>query len=615
MSLKRIVAQKLLNDVIQSVHKRGEWKVMVLDSLAMRMISACIKMTDLNNEGVTIVEDIGKNREPITNLEAIYLIAPTEQSIDLLCMDFQDSLHQKYRGCHIFFTEACPDELFNRICKTSCLRKATKTVKEINIAFLPYESNVFSLDRQDIFGIAYSPHSSKESRSKAFERVAAQIATLCATLSEFPHIRHRIDPNGLCAEVAQQVSDLLRKYKADDPSMGEGPEKGKSQLIILDRGFDPVSPLLHELTFQAMAYDLLNIENDTYSMRVDSSKGQGGYEASSSSGDYNTKQVWLNENDDCWVQLRHKHIAKVTQEVTKMFKEFSANKRINTGGNPGDKTTVKDLSAMLKKMPQYQKELSKYGTHMALAEDCMKQFTNRADKLCLVEQDLAMGSDADGERVKDHMKNVVPILLDSNVSSNDKIRIILLYIHSKLGISTENLDKLVQHASIPANQSVIMHNLANLGIPVVSDAMGGGAGGAGVKKKYRHPDRKNRIDENTFKHSRWTPYVKDIMEDAINDQLDTRQFPFIDGKGPMMGGGGAKSARGYGQWHRDKKDMGHAGPRLIVFILGGMCYSETRCAYEVTEAFKGTRKFEVLIGSSHIMTPENFLKNLRELSN
>ena len=64
------------------------------------------------------------------------------QSIDLLCMDFQDSLHQKYKACHIFFLEACSDDQFNRICKTSCLRKATKTVKEINIAFLPYESNV-----------------------------------------------------------------------------------------------------------------------------------------------------------------------------------------------------------------------------------------------------------------------------------------------------------------------------------------------------------------------------------------------------------------------------------------------------------------------------------------
>uniref|UniRef100_A0A452UJ70 Syntaxin binding protein 2 n=1 Tax=Ursus maritimus TaxID=29073 RepID=A0A452UJ70_URSMA len=460
------------------VKKDGEWKVLIMDHPSMRILSSCCKMSDILAEGITIVEDINKRREPIPSLEAIYLLSPTEKSVQALIADFRGTPTFTYKAAHVFFTDTCPEPLFSELGR-SRLAKVVKTLKEIHLAFLPYEAQVFSLDAPHSTYNLYCPFRVGE-RARQIEALAQQIATLCATLQEYPAIRYRKwgpHPNAL----AHAVLAKLNAFKADNPSLGEGPEKTRSQLLIMDRGSDPVSPLL-------------------------------------------------------------------------------------TLGWPS--SGIAGLPAP---------------------------------------QDLAMGSDAEGEKIKDAMKLIVPVLLDP---AYDKIRVLLLYILLRNGVSEENLAKLIQHANVQAHSSLI-RNLEQLGGTVTNpgvcwqQAVGSetgqkaNVGMGGLPRRVR-----------AWCLGGWGAGAFGGM-DAVEDRLDRKLWPFVSAPAPTSSSQAAVSAR-FGHWHKNKAGVEtRAGPRLIIYVLGGVAMSEMRAAYEVTRATDG--KWEVLIGSSHILTPTRFLDDLKML--
>lgn len=59
-----------------------------------------------------------------------------------------------------------------------------------NLILIDVFLKVFSLDSPDTFQCSYDP-SFSAARNANMERMAEQIATLCATLGEYPHVRYR----------------------------------------------------------------------------------------------------------------------------------------------------------------------------------------------------------------------------------------------------------------------------------------------------------------------------------------------------------------------------------------------------------------------------------------
>ncbi len=126
--------------------------------------------------------------------------------------------------------------------------------------------------------------------------------------------------------------------------------------------------------------------------------------------------------------------------------------------------------------------------------------------------------------------NIVRDLIWKNRSL---INLIFLFISP--GITEENLQKLLHHAMIPEDKKQTMLNLQNIGMQILQDPSK-----ASSRRKNIPQQRKER-EGQTYQLSRWTPYVKDLMEDILDEKLDQRQFPFLSNR--PMGGQGFSGSR------------------------------------------------------------------------
>lgn len=370
--------------------------------------------------------------------------------------------------------------------------------------FIPYESQAFHMDLTDGMVSFFSAGGDAQ---RAKDVVATKLVTLMAALNEYPIIRYAQGQRvaaALATSVQQRLDVLARS------AVGWSPNEERAILLILDRTMDPISPLLHEFTYQAMVYDLLDVVNDKYT-----------YAFTSNTGLTQKKDVILGETDVLWPVLRHMHIADTIEWVIESFNEFLKNNKATklAGGKQVD--SLKDMSEAMRAMPQYTEMLSKYSLHIHLANTAMEAFNNTGlERIAQIEQDMATGEDADRKAVKNVIVRLHPILSDPSVSKEDKMRLLILYIISQEGIKDQDRKRLMELAKISLQEQATIANISSLGVTL-------NKGAKGKSKKKDTKKKKRHGDDVPFELSRYVPMLSTILDDLTQDQLSNTDFPFL----------------------------------------------------------------------------------------
>lgn len=397
-----------------------------------------------------------------------------------------------------------PDAEFQKI-SGGAVASRVKTLKEFNMDFIAYERQAFHLDMPDAMVGFFG--GSDAQRYK--DLVASKLVTLMAVLNEYPIIRFAQSQRvaSAIANTVQQRLDTLARS-----ATGWSPNEDRAVLLILDRTTDPLTPLLHEFTYQAMVYDLLNVENDKYT-----------YAFTTNNGTTQNKDVILGETDVLWPVLRHMHIADTIEFVIESFNEFLQNNKATklAGGKQID--NLKDMSDAMRAMPQYTEMLSKYSLHISMANAAMEAFNRTGlERIAHIEQDMATGEDADHKAVKNVISRLPTILSDASVSREDKIRLLIIYIISQEGIKDQDRKRLMELAKISVTDQATIANISSLGV-----VLNKGSKGKSKKKDSKKKKKHHAGDDVPFELSRYVPSIAGILEDLVKDNLSSADFPFV----------------------------------------------------------------------------------------
>lgn len=603
------IQRSVILDTIRATSGR-DWKVLILDAQSKRLVYNVTREDDILNANITNIEQIEDRRQQLSDTDAIYLLSPLPHIVECLKADLS---RKRYRRAHLIWTSELPRQLGEEIFRSETRARLILESRTLNVDYFPRESHLITFREPWSFHVLF--HQACDSLVKShLDNLTQKIVSICVSLGEYPlirfykpreHERHPADV--LCYHLASFVQSALDNFARDErnnfPPQSQS-NRPRAVLMITDRSMDLMSPFVHELTYQAMAMDLLPIrdDEDNITYRNIIRRGQP---------DQEEKDVEISEKDNLWVTHRHMHMKDLLIELSEAFRKFQAKNPqfADTNGQPASINTIKDMLAGL---PEFQEGKESFSLHIDMAEKCAKIFAeHKLLDVVSVEQSLAMGLDEDNKKPKNLADQLVRLLDDDSVVHEDRVRLLILYILYKNGILRGDIEKLRCHGELSPMDGEIVYNLLTLGSRIekqLNDA-------TPTPPPLFAPRLRDTSNTEELGLSRFEPAMRYMLEELCQGTLDVNVFPPVkphlnDPNSQMNVSQSSLRNAGKPTWAQTRSQSNKPRQRIIVFMGGGATYSEARACYEVSR-IAGK---DIFMATTHMITPKNFLRQLSLLS-
>ncbi|CAI4232126.1 unnamed protein product [Auanema sp. JU1783] len=259
------------------------WKILVIDKFGQDIISPLISVQQLRELGVTLHLLINTKRDQLTDVPAVYLVAPNEENIGLISEDLKKCMYDSF---YLNFISPLPRTKLEVLAEAAVHGGAIQQVQKVvdqYLSFISLEDDLFVLRRyNENSGLSYytlnDPSTSDNQMAALIETVADSLFAVCATMGVVPIIRC---PKANAAEqVAKRLEQKLRDNLRDArnnlfavESVRAGQLHGsRPVLLIADRTADLATMLHHTWTYQALIHDVLDFEQNKVVMTDPSNK-------------------------------------------------------------------------------------------------------------------------------------------------------------------------------------------------------------------------------------------------------------------------------------------------------------------------------------------------------